>query len=313
MKFRFVMVMVICVLLAIGAIAQEGSPNMPTPAEMVSQQDNSEPLDGARESSDRPLIEPVGVTADVEVVESEAENSKTSAEETRVLRSGNWSNFSGVRRNRIGSWQGKVVSKQTKAQKIGDERAVESGTHNSKINNNEIAVGSGSRPDKIKLLAKHEARQRVADSDRSGVATTVLSAVLKFGFVLVLAYVTILALKWVSERREVTVRVTREIRPLETVRLTQSSSLHVVSVQGKRLLIGCSGNSVNLICELDGDLPECKEGTESRFADYLARYSSSRNQNRPATRVAGLIRDCAAYLRERVNGRCACHDEDSKK
>lgn len=138
---------------------------------------------------------------------------------------------------------------------------------------------------------------------------TGVSVILKLAVVLALAYGTILALKSLSAKRDSFGRTNGELKVTDTVKLSQTNSLHVVDFNGKRLLVGSSAGQVNLLREFDGEAAEqtetiespAEQPTESRFSEYLARYSGASFQNSATARMAGLLRDCAAHLRNRSN------------
>jgi len=156
------------------------------------------------------------------------------------------------------------------------------------------------RPDKMALIADEEKRDRGEGKDEPGIVKTAFSMLLKLGAVLALAYVTILALKWLSNRRETFPRVQRNLKVVDTIKLSSNSSLHVIDVKGKTLLVGCSAGQMSLLQEFEqGEPAEGEPSGDSRFAEYLAKYSGSSFQSNPAGRLAGLLRDCAAYLQTR--------------
>jgi flagellar biogenesis protein FliO len=159
------------------------------------------------------------------------------------------------------------------------------------------------RPDKVVLMGSEEKDTVGAKKDNPGVLATAFRMLISLAIVLVLAYLAILALKLLSERRETTSRVHQTMKVVDTVRLSNSSSLHVVQVGGKLLLLGCSGGQINLLREFDQEeseeqvpVPVAKVGT---FAEYLSKYSGTQFQNSPAGRLAGFLRDCATHLQDR--------------
>ena len=185
---------------------------------------------------------------------------------------------------------------------IGDRLVVRSESTEPADAAQDGAEASGSaRPDKVAAMAEHEDRESSSDRQSPSAAATALSMLLKLGFVLALAYATIWALKLLSSRREVSPRVRRDLRIVDTVKLSSTSSLHVVDVKGKVLLIACSGGRIDLLREFEGGDEQPDNAPASRFAEYLARYSGASFQTSPAGRIAGLLRDCAAYLQGRRN------------
>jgi len=155
------------------------------------------------------------------------------------------------------------------------------------------------RADKVALLQVPDKSNAPERREATGTVRMAFSMIFKLGVVLAMAYVTILALKWLYARRDVPVSGRRHMRILDTVRLSSTSSLHVVEVNGRSLLVGASTGAVSLLRELD-EQEEAEPGRaqDGRFAEYLAQYSGP-SQGRPAGRVASLLRDCAAYLRDR--------------
>ena len=154
------------------------------------------------------------------------------------------------------------------------------------------------RQDKIALLAGRS-ENRVSTREAVGkTASTVGIMVLKLAFVLALAYATILVLKWVSAKRESRPSGSRDLQVVDTVRLSPTSSLHLVSASGRTLLVGCASGQVNLLREFElGEAPEDVEATGGKFAEYLEKYSGGNAASTPAARIAGLLRDCTAHLR----------------
>lgn len=162
----------------------------------------------------------------------------------------------------------------------------------------EPVVRKSNRPDKIAMLADYEKKQQLPAKQASVTAKTILSTILKLAVVLVLAYLTILVLKWLSVKKDVPSQSQGDFRVKETLRLSPAGTLHLVDVKGKTLLIGCSSGQVNLISEFEGG--EQVEGqSDGRFAEYLERYSETSRKHGAAGRVAGLLHDCTTYLRER--------------
>ncbi len=159
------------------------------------------------------------------------------------------------------------------------------------------------RPDKVVLLAQMEQSGPTATKEGPGLAKTVLSTAVKLAVVLVLAYLTIVALKWVSLRRDVLPHSRRDFKIMDSMRLSSTSSLHLVDVKGKQLLVGCSNGQVSLLREFENDnSAEAESPSDRRFAEYLAEYSGTSGQGGPARRIGRLLRDCSAYLRDRQPG-----------
>ena len=158
------------------------------------------------------------------------------------------------------------------------------------------------RPDKIALMMDEEKKSKSKDEGPGTAMTTVLMIV-KLAIVLGLAYLTILMLKTLSDKRQSSPRIRREMRLVDTVRLSNASRLHLVELGGKTLLIGSSAGQVNLLTEVEqADEPSEEHLPDGKFAEHLARYSGENSRNTPAGRVAGLLRDCAAYIQDRRKG-----------
>lgn len=158
------------------------------------------------------------------------------------------------------------------------------------------------RPDKVALMFGAE-KSDGADARQSGSLAPVVSTILKLVVVLVLAYLTILALKWFSSRHEVSPSNHRQFRMVDTFRFNSTSSLHLVEVKGTTLLLGCTSGQVNLLREFNEDeTGEVDPEPSGKFAEYLARYSDESRKHGPSGRIAGMLRDCSSYLRGRCHG-----------
>lgn len=158
------------------------------------------------------------------------------------------------------------------------------------------------RPDKVAMMFGDEKRGRT-DEKRPGSVGTVLATILKLGAVLILAYLTILALKCFSTRRDTAPSGNRQFRMVDTFRFNSTSSLHLVEVRGKTLLLGCSSGQVNVLREFDGEQsPEDASEAPGKFAEYLSKYSDMSRGSGPSGRIAGMLRDCTSYLRDRCQG-----------
>ncbi|MGB9587627.1 MAG: FliO/MopB family protein [Armatimonadota bacterium] len=300
---------VLVVSMPVDAIEKGASPDVAT--ESFAEGGTPVQVNMDEEPSGHPAIEPVSATAEIAIGETPQSGLSVSDGEADVTTEGEATPARNAESTRhlVYRRTAKKLSQRQDLGKVNPRPAV--------VDISENATSEGSairrverRPDKIQLLAKHQAAEEKKSSDRPVAPATILSSIFKLGLVLALAYVTILALKWVSDRRQIPLRAGRDIRPMETIRLTPSTTLHVVSIRGKNLLIGCSGNNMSLVCELEKDESLEGKGTEQdRFAEYLARYSGERHENGPAVRIGGLLKDCAIYLRDRVHSRGTCHVE----
>ncbi|MCL6518686.1 MAG: flagellar biosynthetic protein FliO [Armatimonadetes bacterium] len=154
------------------------------------------------------------------------------------------------------------------------------------------------RPDKIALLSNYQRTNREPAKKETSTIAVVLSMVLKLSIVLGLAYFTILLLKWVSSRRNLLPN-NHDLKMVASAKLSANSTLHIVNVRGKSLLIGCGGGQVSLLCDLGDVSEEGLSQSNGLFMEYLEKYSKEEARHGPAGRIAGLLRDCTAYLRER--------------
>ncbi|MGC8862387.1 MAG: FliO/MopB family protein, partial [Armatimonadota bacterium] len=161
--------------------------------------------------------------------------------------------------------------------------------------------GEKKRPDKMWLMAQHREQSRLHPRRDSNLLSTALATAAKLILVLALAYVTILVLKMLTSSRQLTSGPSGHLRVLDTVRLSATNSLHVVSAGGKLLLVGSSGSRLELLAELGYAEPTGTEPAHGgRFAEYLSRYSSG--ETTPTRRLARLLRDCAVEMREKCGG-----------
>ena len=159
------------------------------------------------------------------------------------------------------------------------------------------------RPDKVALLAEMGKERKKAPETTGSMAGTVVGTAWRLALVCGLAYLVLLALKWLYNKREIMPHGSRDLRIVDTVRLSPSSSLHVVDVRGKTLLVGCSSGQVSLLQEFEpGEVSNPAEQPGSRFAEYLEKYSASSKSNGPSLRIAALLKDCTTYLRKRYSG-----------
>lgn len=165
------------------------------------------------------------------------------------------------------------------------------------------AANTPPRQDKIALMIEHEEKAPVQEKPGSNTVVTVFMTIIKLIVVLALAYVTILALKLLSDKRDASPRIRRDMKVVDTVKLTNTSSIHLVEIGGRRLLLGSSSGQVNLLTEFAQETQEeAAPAQDGKFADYLAKYSGRNSSNTSAGRVAGLLRDCVSYLQERKRG-----------
>ncbi|GEM_PF-6067421 len=166
------------------------------------------------------------------------------------------------------------------------------------------------RPDKVALMLDAE-KAKQSGKNQTGAVGTVLWTILKLAVVLVLAYLTILALKWFSTRHEVLPSSHKQFRIVDTLRFNSTSSLHLVEIKGKTLLLGCTAGQVSVLREFEeGELPGDASESGGKFAEYLAKYSDMSAKHGPSGRIAGMLRDCSSYLRDRCQaGKVGVRDE----
>lgn len=171
------------------------------------------------------------------------------------------------------------------------------------------STGKGERPgepkrqDRVAMMAEHKAKPASAGKAVGDWSKTVLVTLLKLGFVLALAYVTILALKWISAKRESAPQAAGDMKIVETLALPTGGHLHVVSIHGKSLLIASAAGHVSLLSEFEPtDEPLEVKDAGGRFAAQLEKYYAAGQSTSPAGRIAGLLRDCSAHLQRRRHG-----------
>lgn len=170
-------------------------------------------------------------------------------------------------------------------------------------NRSDAAAMRGNRPDKVALMMDAGEQQKQSDSKKPGALGTIIFTILKLALVLVLAYLTILALKWFSARHDAIPSNRRQFKMMDTLRFNSTSSLHLVEVKGATLLLGCTAGQVNVLKEFEEDEPTDGESEPAgKFAEYLAKYSDMSQKHGPSGRIAGLLRDCSGYLRDRCHG-----------
>lgn len=160
----------------------------------------------------------------------------------------------------------------------------------------------GGRPDVMALAARDDLREKTENKEGSTTAATAISMIIKLVVVLALAYLTVRVLKWFSDRKPMAPRINRNMKIVDTIRLSNTNSVHLITVKGKSMLVGCSAGQVSLLGEFEGEQQPESEDTpvdNSKFAEYLAKYSGASNDKTAAGRMSGLLKDCATYLRTR--------------
>jgi flagellar biogenesis protein FliO len=158
---------------------------------------------------------------------------------------------------------------------------------------------TAARTDRIVQFA-HEKEVQDSPREKAGSVKMGFSVILKLILVLGLAYLSILALKLLSTKRGIVSGARQDLKVTDTIKLTPTNSLHMVEINGKKILVGSSSGQVNLLREFEEEeIPQEQTATEGRFSEYLSKYSGLSNEKTPAGRVAGLLRDCATHLKNR--------------
>lgn len=161
-----------------------------------------------------------------------------------------------------------------------------------------------SRPDKIALMVEHEDEAvKKAKKDEQGDSVSMLSVLFKLIVVSILAYITIVILKVMTGKRDGLPGIKRELKIVDTVKLSSTSSVHLIDAKGKTYLLGCSPGQVSLITEIEPEVaPVVETEPQNKFADYLAKYSDPKSQGTPSGRVANMLRDAATHLQSKRGG-----------
>lgn len=168
-----------------------------------------------------------------------------------------------------------------------------------------VSPKSSRRPDKVAMISYAKQDSKPAKEENGLSAGTIFRTVFNLAIVLGLAYLTILILKWFSNRKGIAPhQASNSLRVMDTLRLSPTNTLHIVNAKGKTLLIGCSSGQVNLLEEFDEDVEDesIDLPANGRFAEYLAKYSEASGHKTPASRIAGALRDCTEYLNKRNPG-----------
>lgn len=160
------------------------------------------------------------------------------------------------------------------------------------------------RQDKVAMMSESDGQEKPS-KETPGVAKMAVTMLFKLAIVLALAYVSILALKWMSEKRGNVAPSTRgELKVVDTIKLSPTSNLHIIDAKGKMLLLGSTAGQVNVLCELEkSEIPEFETvadaAPKTSFADYLTKYSGPTNQNNTVGRLTGLLRDCTSQMQSK--------------
>jgi flagellar biogenesis protein FliO len=171
------------------------------------------------------------------------------------------------------------------------------------LTSKDLPAQDAGRQDKIASLGSLDGTEKSQPKESASLGKTAVSMVFKLAIVLALAYVTMLALKWVYTKRDVAPSVRGDLKVVDTVRLSPTSSLHIIEVRGTALLLGSSAGEISLLRELEGSIAaEATPQSDGSFASYMAKYSGAKNENGTVGRVAGLLRDCTSHLQERRFG-----------
>lgn len=156
--------------------------------------------------------------------------------------------------------------------------------------------------DRIAALRQAEKKPIKTAKENDGISVmTVVSTLLWLALVLGLAYLTILALKAISNKRVISPQCgVPGLQVKDVARLSPNNTLHMVNVNGKSLLIASTSEQVSILAEFDAEKDEdTVEIPNNHFAEYLAKYSESTPHSTPASRLAGLLRDCTDHLQKR--------------
>ena len=114
-------------------------------------------------------------------------------------------------------------------------------------------------------------------------------------FVAALAYLSLLALKGTLSRNAGG-GSRRSVRVVETVALGANRTLHLVEIQGKRMLIGSTPGQMTVLSEIDGTLDEDCDSDNPGFQSVLSRLAPLHDRSRTAGKVSRLLREGAAFL-----------------
>jgi flagellar biogenesis protein FliO len=280
MRLLIAIMLCLCVMPGLGFCQDAGDavpPPTPVTAETVSPDPPSQPTQVTAPEVAKPAPSAAVVTPEKKVVPA----SKPAAD------------------NRVGA------TKQATSEKPKTSAAdsVEAGTSVKVEEVKPILPPTAKRQDKVAMLGEQKDKPAPAGRVVAGWSKTLLVTLLKLAFVLGLAYLTILALKWLSAKRETVPRGTCDIRIVETLGLPTGGYLHLVSIQGRTLLIGSAAGQVSLLTEMEaGEAPEEIADAGSRFAEHLEKYYVSGKPAGPAARIAALLRDCSQHLQSRRQG-----------
>lgn len=139
-------------------------------------------------------------------------------------------------------------------------------------------------------------------------AVSLLRVIGALVFVAALAYLSLLALKGTLSRNAGG-GSRRSVRVVETVALGANRTLHVVEIQGKRMLIGSTPGQMTLLSEMDCTAEEDCESGNPGFQSILSRLAPSHDRARTAGRVSRLLREGAAFLQGRESAARSLREE----
>jgi flagellar biogenesis protein FliO len=148
------------------------------------------------------------------------------------------------------------------------------------------------------------------DSEPS-VVGSLLRVLLALIFVATLAYLSLLALKQIMSRKVTGSSPKQKLRVLETTGLGANRALHVVQIDGKRLLVGSTADRINLISELEppSETDSAEAEQSGDFASLLSRFSSNGERANAATKLSGILRDGASFLQKKSNAAKSLREE----
>ena len=132
------------------------------------------------------------------------------------------------------------------------------------------------------------------DKNEPSVAVSLVRVALALVFVAALAYLSLLALKGFMSRKVPSKSSRQRLHVLETTGLGTNRALHVVQIDGKRLLVGSTSDQISLISELD---PPSESNAQAEqpidFASVFSRASA-------ATKIGDILRDGASFLQKKT-------------
>ena len=140
------------------------------------------------------------------------------------------------------------------------------------------------------------------NNSEPSVAGSLIRIVLALVFVAGLAYVSLVVLKGFMTKRVPSKSSRQKLHVLETTGLGTNRALHIVQIDGKRLLVGSTADQISLISELE-PMAEVEPAAESEqpadFSSVLSRFTSSDRAN-AAAKLNGILKDGATFLQKKT-------------